>query len=283
MTAKKLIVAAAAVALLALAAILLRTETPDADTDTAAIRTSRDHFVCAGIGYIDLGAAHDGFSYYFIDATRTVIGTCGFWYRTPLLCPPPIWTALDCDAKYEIWSWKPPLDEAERDVWQKPAEVIAALKLAPNAIIASIREHTGYFPVRLAHAVPDGRVYAVEYGPSALRFLTQRAKHEKLENLVAIDGGDRDPKLPVAVDLIVMFDDHTHIDGQRESYFRKLRNLLKPGGRIAIIDYLPGSLPTARASADQTKQEFARAGYQLAEEHGFLPKQYFLIFRVGTP
>jgi len=230
-----------------------------------------------------MGVAHDGFSYYFIDATRTVIGSCGFWYQTPFFCPPPMWTALGCDAKYEIWNWKPPLGEAERDAWQRPAEVIAALKLAPNAMIASIREHHGYFPVRLARAVPGGRVFAVDYGSGALRYLAQRAKHEKLDNLVAIDGGDRNPRLPVAVDLIVMFDDHTHIDGQREEYFRKLRNALKPGGRIAIIDYLPDSRPIARASADQTKREFAKAGYVLAEEHGFLPKQYFLIFRVSTP
>lgn len=281
MRRKKLAIGTAVIAVLALAWLVLLRPAPS-DVDGIRILTSRDHFVCAGIGYIDTGAALDMPAYYFVDATRTVISSCGFWHRTPLLCPPPLWTVFNCDVKYEDWIWEPPLKEAERDLWQKPAEVIAALKLPPNAVIASIRDTGGYFPVRLARAVPDGRVYVVEYGPPVLRYIARRARHEKLANIFPVDGGDRNPRLPVPVDLIVMFDDHSHIDGQRESYFRKLRDLLKPGGRVAMIDHRPGVLPMPSASATQTKQEFAKAGYVLTEEHEFLPRQYFLVFRPGA-
>ncbi len=39
---------------------------------------------------------------------------------------------------------------------------------------------------------------------------------------------------------------------------------------------------SARIAPEQVKAELQRAGYVLAEEHGFLPNQYFLVFRPGT-
>jgi len=61
--------------------------------------------------------------------------------------------------------------------------------------------------------------------------------------------------------------------------------LLKPGARIAKIDFYPdersGDLGFPKhhlVSRDTVIAEMTAAGYQLAREHGFLPKQYFLEF-----
>lgn len=63
----------------------------------------------------------------------------------------------------------------------------------------------------------------------------------------------------------------------------QLQNSLKPGGRLAIIDFTMespvGPPKSGRIAPEQVKAELQRAGYVLAEEHGFLPNQYFLIFR----
>jgi SAM-dependent methyltransferase len=259
----------------------LGSQDPD-NPHIAKIRTSTDHFTCAGIGFIDFGSWLDMPSYYFVDATRSVISSCGYWYRTPLLCPPPIWTAMGCNQKYQAHMWRPPASDAARDRWQMPGEVVAALKIAPTDLVADIRDDRGYFLPYLSRAAPAGRVFAVEYGRAVRYDLELRARHDKLANVVTVDGGERDPRLPGPVDLIVMFGDHTHIDHQRERYFQTLRKWLKPGGRVALIDYHQGHRPTPRASAEQTKQEFAKSGYTLAEEHTFLPTQYFLVFRAGS-
>ena len=177
--------------------------------------------------------------------------------------------------------WSKVFDDPARDAWQKPAEVIRALKLAPDATVADIGSGTGYFAVRLARAVPKGRVYGADIGADMVRFLNERAAKEKLANLVSHRAAESDPKLPAPVDLALLVDTYHHVE-RRTDYFSRLRGSLKPGGRIAIIDFRLDS-PTGpprehRIAPERVRSEMERAGYRLAEEHNFLPNQYFLIF-----
>jgi len=178
--------------------------------------------------------------------------------------------------------WAQIFDDPARDEWQKPDAVIRALKLAPEALVADIGAGTGYFAVRLARALPKGRVYGVDAEPEMVRYLNERAQREGLTNLTAVAAKAADPNLPTAVDLVILVDTYHHVP-DRERYFRELKKTLKPGGRLAIVDFTldspVGPPKRARVPADRVKQELARAGYALAEEHGFLPNQYFLVFR----
>lgn len=177
--------------------------------------------------------------------------------------------------------WSKVFDDPAREAWQKPAEVIRALKLAPNAAIADIGSGTGYFAVRLARALPQGRVYGADVEPDMVRFLNARAAKENLRNLSSHLAADDDPKFPAAVDLALVVDTYHHIP-KRTLYFRSLRPALKPGGRVAIIDFKldspTGPPPKHRIAPETVVSEMERAGYRLAEEHGFLPNQYFLVF-----
>ena len=181
--------------------------------------------------------------------------------------------------------WARVFDDPARDAWQKPHEVIGALKLAPDAATADIGSGTGYFAVRLAHMLPQGRVYGVDVEPDMVKYLAERAKKEGLANLTSVAGAPDDPRLPAKVDLIILVDVYHHID-KREAYFRKLRDSLKPGGRIAVIDFRldspEGPPKAARIAPERVKAELKQAGYALTEEHAFLPNQYFLIFKPGV-
>ena len=181
--------------------------------------------------------------------------------------------------------WAHVFDDPERDAWQKPHEVIQQLSLEPNARIADIGAGTGYFAARLANMVPEGRVYAVDIEPDMVRYLGERAKREKLQNLLPVAGTPDDPKLPQKVDLILLVDVYHHIEN-RTDYFRKLRAFLRPGGRIAIIDFKldspEGPPRAARIGPEAVVAEMAAAGYVVAAEHAFLPRQYFLIFRPAS-
>jgi predicted methyltransferase len=178
-------------------------------------------------------------------------------------------------------NWAQKFEAADRDGWQQPAEVIAALKLAPDAVVADIGAATGYFPVRIARAIPKGRVYGVDIEQSMVDYLKARAEKEQLKNVVAVLGATDDPKLPEPVDLALVVNTYHHIEGRPE-YFARLRARLKPGGRVAVIEFRKGQ-PMGppeehRIDLAQVKKEFAAAGYTLSAEHGFLPNQDFLVF-----
>jgi SAM-dependent methyltransferase len=177
--------------------------------------------------------------------------------------------------------WAEVFDDPKRDSWQKPHEVIQALALKPDAVVADIGAGTGYFAVRFARMLPNARVYATDVEPDMVRHLAQRAKREQLGNVLVVQSAPDDARLPEKVDLALLVDVYHHIDS-RERYFRKLKGALKPGGRVAIIDFTLdseiGPPPRARVTPEKVRAELQAAGYVLAEDHLFLPNQYFLIF-----
>ena len=180
--------------------------------------------------------------------------------------------------------WAQVFDDPKRDAWQKPHEVIQALALKPDAVIADIGSGTGYFAVRFARMVPNGKVYGVDTESDMVTYLAERAKREGLKNVTAVTGAPDDPRLPEKADLIILVDAYHHIEG-REGYFRGLHDSLRPAGRVAIIDFTmdspDGPPKRTRIPPERVKAELKSAGYTLVQEHSFLPNQYFLIFQSG--
>lgn len=182
--------------------------------------------------------------------------------------------------------WARRFEDPARDAWQKPDEVVAALGLAPAAKVADVGSATGYFAVRLARAVPQGRVYGVDIEPDMARYLGERARREGLGNLTPVLATPEDAKIPEPVDLVLVVNTYHHI-GDREAYFRRLHGALTPQGRVVIIDFRKGQPmgppEVHRLPPEQVRQELEAAGYRFVEEHGFLPNQYFLVFtRTGA-
>jgi len=178
--------------------------------------------------------------------------------------------------------WARVFDDPARDRWQKPHQVIMALDLPRTAKVADIGAGTGYFAARLAHMAPQGRVYAVDVEPDMIRYLGERARREGLENLQPVLGTPASPALPEKVDRVLIVDTYHHID-DRIAYFTRLRDSLKPGAEVAIIDFNAdspvGPPKSARVAAAQVGDEMTRAGYAQVAQHGFLPYQYFLVFK----
>jgi ubiquinone/menaquinone biosynthesis C-methylase UbiE len=179
------------------------------------------------------------------------------------------------------------LDSTERDRYQKPSEVIDALRLKPGMAVADLGSGSGYFTRRFVEAVTEtGMVYAVDVEPEMLAYTKESVIHIHTAYTAEFILAQPDnPKLPFAsVDLLFICNTIHHLE-ERSKYFRDLRSSLKPGARIAIIDFYPdersGDLGFPKrhlVARDTIVQEMTVAGYQLAREHSFLPKQYFLEF-----
>jgi SAM-dependent methyltransferase len=175
-------------------------------------------------------------------------------------------------------------DDPARDAWQLPSRVIDALALPAGAKVADIGAGTGYFSTRLAKASARPVVFAVDLEPAMVGYLTKRAAAEGLANLRAIQASASSPNLPEPVDVVLVVDTFHHI-GERVAYFAGVRRQLRPGGRVAIIDFrkdAPGDGPPAhfRFTPEQISAEMTAAGYALDASHDFLPRQHFLVYRV---
>lgn len=180
--------------------------------------------------------------------------------------------------------WAAAFEDPARAEWQKPRLVLEALALRPDHVVADIGSATGYFPVRIAPEVPRGRVWGVDIEPSMVRYLNDRARRERLDNLFSILGTPQDPLLPEPVDRVLMVDTYHHI-GDRTAWFANLADSLAPDARVVVVDFEMGDLPVGppdamKIPAEQVQREVEAAGYVLERTiRDALPYQYVLVFR----
>ncbi len=177
--------------------------------------------------------------------------------------------------------WSKSFDDPARDAWQKPDEVIRALTLKSDALVADIGAGTGYFTVRLARAVPKGIVFAVDIEKKMVDHIATRAKEQGLANVRGVAGAAKAANLPEAVDLVLMVNSYHHIDG-RTAYMSNLAGSLKPAGRVAIIEARPeaerGPPKHFRLAVEKIDEEMKAAGLVRKERRDFLPRQNLLIY-----
>jgi ubiquinone/menaquinone biosynthesis C-methylase UbiE len=170
------------------------------------------------------------------------------------------------------------LDDPKREAWQKPHEVVTALKLDPAAVVADIGAGTGYFARRFAHHA--AKVYAVDIDEQLLR----RAREGAPANLETILAAPDDPRLPPQSVDVIFFCNVLHHISHRESYYPKLAAALKPGGRVVILEFFKKQLPVGpppamKLSEQEVIAELEAAGFRKTAAHGFLPYQYFFEFQ----
>ncbi len=180
--------------------------------------------------------------------------------------------------------WTAQFDNPTRDAWQKPEAVLAALNLRPDMAVADVGAGTGYFAVRLARAVPRGRVYAVDIEPDMVRYLGERAASEGLANLTPVLGEVTDPRIPAEVDVAIVVDTYHHIADPTD-FFGRLRDRLRPGGTLAIVDFkkdapddAPGPPPAMRIADEIVAAHLKKLGLShVRTDRDSLPYQYIVL------
>jgi len=172
------------------------------------------------------------------------------------------------------------LDDPARDEWQRPDVVLAALGIAPTSVVCDVGAGTGYFALRLAKLA--AQVYAVDVEPQLLVLLRDRVASAGLQNVTPVLGLPHDPLVPAAAcDFVLVVNVFHHVP-EKAAYLRRLQAALRPGGRVAIIDFHKRELPVGppvdhKLSREDCLEQVRAAGLQVVAELDSLPYQYFLI------
>jgi len=183
-----------------------------------------------------------------------------------------------------IDEWVRVFDDPKRDLWQKPQETVAAMRITPGMTVADLGAGTGYFNRYLSGAVgPDGMVLALDTEIEMVQHMAERNRREGLSNVLPVLVAPEDPFFPRRrLDRVLIVDTYHHID-DRLSYFAHMRGALTEKGSIIVIDFLKKPLPVGPAMEHKIDRDFVvremkQIGFNLAREETFLPYQYFLVF-----
>jgi ubiquinone/menaquinone biosynthesis C-methylase UbiE len=159
--------------------------------------------------------------------------------------------------------------------------VMDILGIAPGKAVADIGAGSGWFTVRAAKRVGGGGlIYAVDINPEAIRYVSERARKEQLQNVKTILGKADNPLLPTgSVDAVLLLKTY-HEVAQPVALLQNLRASLRSGAKIGIIDR-NGNGENHGVGRDVVIREAKEAGYKLVEQYDFVKgdkMDYFLVF-----
>jgi predicted methyltransferase len=178
------------------------------------------------------------------------------------------------------------LEPPDREAWQKPEQIMDALQIAEDSVVADLGAGGGWFTIRLARRVgPHGLVYAEDVQRLMIEAIERRVQREGLTNVKTVLGEYDDPftGLPANTLDAVLIVDAFHEMEHPVILLRNVGRTLKPSGLIGVIDYRqgeggPGPDPEDRVAPSVIIDTATAAGLKLVGQDRFLPYQYFLRF-----
>jgi SAM-dependent methyltransferase len=125
----------------------------------------------------------------------------------------------------------------------EPERLARVLGLQPGMRVADIGAGSGDLAVAMAAFVGNtGRVYATELAPERRAEIERRVSREPARNVRVVAAAEGDTRLPESCcDAVYMRAVFHHIDDQLR-FAADVARAVAPGGRVAIIDFAPGTL-----------------------------------------
>ncbi len=175
------------------------------------------------------------------------------------------------------------LERPERATTELPDRVVLEMDLDPGDVVADIGAGSGYFTLRIADVVKEGRVLAVDIQPQMLEIIDRRTRRAGVDNVRTILGSSIDPRLPErAVDAVLLVDAYHEFSHPKEMG-EAIARALAPGGRLYLVEYRgeDASIPIKplhKMTVAQARRELEAIGLRFVEVRDFLPEQHFLVF-----
>lgn len=180
------------------------------------------------------------------------------------------------------------LDAAERMAWNNPHAIVAAVDIPAGARVAEIGCGTGWFTFELENAVrPRGMVYALDMQPAMLQIL--RARRDSWERILTLPCGENEFALDDGEVDIVFHANVLHECAAPEQHLREAHRVLKPGGRLIVIEWhwadeesQPGPPNSQRLEVETVRDLLKAAGFEILSVEDVGPYHYAAQGRKGV-
>jgi SAM-dependent methyltransferase len=121
--------------------------------------------------------------------------------------------------------------------------LVQILQIKPGSIVADVGAGSGQISIAIAKQVgTQGRVYSTEINPKLVDQIRRLAESERVSNLVPVAGRPDNTELPSACcDAIFLRQVYHHLTDPLDMD-HSLYQAMRPGARLAIIDFEPSQL-----------------------------------------
>lgn len=174
-----------------------------------------------------------------------------------------------------------------REVFAKRTEIVKILGIKPGATVADVGAGTGMFTRLFADSVgASGQVLAVDIAQNFLDHINKINRESGRKNVQTVLCTADDTKLPEAsVDVAYICDTYHHFEFPLKT-MTSLRQALKPGGKVFLVDFkrIEGetsewTMKHVRAGQEVFEKEILSCGFKKVKEHSELLKDnYFVEF-----
>jgi ubiquinone/menaquinone biosynthesis C-methylase UbiE len=174
------------------------------------------------------------------------------------------------------------LEGADREQWNKPEQIMDALKIADGSKVAEIGAGGGWFTLRLARRVNQrGLVYAEDVQPEMIEAIRRRVQRENLTNVRTVLGTTKDSRLPHDLDAILINWAYSEMENP-VTVLKDAAQSLKPQGRIGIVDFSPGAggpgpEPDQRVDPETVIKEATAAGLSVISRENVPPFMFMVV------
>ncbi len=173
----------------------------------------------------------------------------------------------------------------ERESEEHPDQALDAIGIERGSSVGDVGAGVGYMTWRMAARVgPSGTVYAEDIQPEMLDKLKRNMSERHIANVREVLGSIEDPKLPAnTLDLVLLVDVY-HEFSEPEKMLDHIRDSLKPGGRLVLLEYRAEDpkvpiRPEHKMTVEQVRAEVQPEGFRFDRAIETLPEQHIIVFR----
>lgn len=174
------------------------------------------------------------------------------------------------------------LNDPQRLERENPDLIWDALGLKSPQVVVDIGAGTGFFAVPFSRRMPGGTVYACDLSAEMIAWMESHLPPEALVAVKPLLMQENRVPLPDGLaDLVVMINLHHELDAP-VTLLREALRLLKPGGKVAVIDWKDQAMEIGpplehRLSRVVIRGHLQAAGFAHLVDHDLLPYHVFLV------